>query len=34
MKAEGNLIPVKIPIEYLGATIDDNEMTLILDVGA
>ena len=34
MKAEGNLIPVKIPIEYLGATVDDNELTLILDVGA
>ena len=34
MKAEGNLIPVKIPVEYLGASIDDNEMTIILDVGA
>ena len=34
MEAKGNLIPVKIPIEYLGATIDDNELTLILDVGA
>lgn len=34
MEAKGSLIPVKIPIEYLGATIDDNEMTLILDVGA
>ena len=34
MEAKGNLIPVKLPIEYLGATIDDNELTLILDVGA
>jgi hypothetical protein len=34
MEAKGNLIPVKIPIEYLGATVDDNELTLVLDVGA
>ena len=31
--ADGPLIPVKIPIEYLGASVDDDEITIIADVG-
>lgn len=34
MKAEGSLIPVNIPIEYLGARVDDQEMVLEADIGA
>lgn len=33
MPAEGSLIPVRIPIEYLGAQVNDFEMILMVDVG-
>jgi hypothetical protein len=34
LPASGTLNPVKIPIEFLGIDVDDNEMTVIGDVGA
>ena len=33
MPAEGSLIPVKLPIEYLRAQVNDSEMVLMVDVG-
>jgi len=33
LPADGALIPVRIPIEYLGASVDDDEITFIADVG-
>jgi hypothetical protein len=33
MAADGSLIPVTLPIEYLEARIDDGEMAVLVDVG-
>jgi len=33
LEAEGSLIPVKLPIEFIGIRIDDNEMVIQGDVG-
>lgn len=33
LPAEGSLIPVKLPIEFIGVSVDDNEMTIQGDVG-
>lgn len=33
MPTEGSLIAVKLPIEYLGAQVNDSEMVLMVDVG-
>ena len=33
LPAEGSLIPVKLPIEFIGVKVDDNEMTIQGDLG-